>query len=150
MAVHGTPSRPTIHRRRRCAYINVALPSKCPSPSRRRQAVHRQAIAPSIAKPSIAKLFIAVAIEPSIALASLRRRRVASNHPSPLRCRQADHSQVLAPSITKPSITKPFISVAVAITLPSTSRCRHDVHRRHVSVKLSIAKPSRRPSLSRP
>jgi hypothetical protein len=139
-----------IHRRRHCAYINVALLSKRPSPSRCHQAVHRQAIALSIAEPSVAESFIAVTIKPSIAIALLRRRRVASSHPSPLRCRRANHSQALAPSIAKPSITEPFITVAVAVALPSTSRCHHNVHCRCVSVKLSIAKPSRHPLLSHP
>ena len=139
-----------IHRHRRCAYINDALPSKRPSPSRRCQAVHRQAIAPSIAKPSVAELFIAVAIKTSIAVASLRCHRVTSSHPSPSRHRQADHSRALAPSIAEPSITEPIITVAVAVALPSTSRRHHDVHRRRIAVKLSIAKLSRRPLLSRP
>ncbi len=145
-AVH----RLAIHCRCRCTYNNVALPSKCPSQSRRRQAVHCQAIAPSIAKPSVAELFIAVAIEPSIAVTSLRRRCVASSRPSLSRCRQANHSRALAPSIAKPSITKPFITVAVAVALPSTSlspsrcpsppHCCKAVHRQ--AIVPSIAEPS--------
>jgi hypothetical protein len=95
-------------------------------------------------------LFIAVAIKPSIAVASLHRRRVASSRPLPLRRRQANHNRALAPSIAEPSITEPFITVAVAVALPSTSRCHHNVHRRRVAVKLSIAKPLHRPSLSHP
>ncbi len=139
-----------IHCHRRCTYINVALPSKRPLPSRCRQAVHPQAIVPSIAEPSVAESFIAVAIEPSIAVASLHHRRVMSSCPSPSRCRRADHSRALAPSIAEPSITKPFITVAVAVALPSTSRHCHDVHCHRVAVKLSIAKPLCRPLLSRP
>jgi hypothetical protein len=45
--------------------------------SHRSQAVHRQAIAPFIAEPSVAEPFIAVAVEPSTTVPSLRRRRVA-------------------------------------------------------------------------
>jgi hypothetical protein len=67
-----------IHCCRSCAYINVALPSRQPLLLHCSQAVHCQAIAPSIAKPSVAESFIAVAVEPSIAIALPHHRRVAN------------------------------------------------------------------------
>ncbi len=176
-AVH----RLAIHRSRHCAYINVASPSIRPSPSHCRQAVHRQAIAPSIAKRSLAKPFIAVTIKPSIAIASLHHRCVAdqavhrhriaveptiklsiavgSFHrrcvavmPSianPLRSPSPSHpppshplpSHPLSSPLRQPA--KPFISVAVA--LPLTSCCCHEVHPHCFDVKSFIAKPSCRP-----
>ncbi len=72
-AVH----RLAIHRHHHWAYINVTSPSKRPLPSRCCQAVHHQAIAPSIAKLSVAEPFIAVAVKPSIAIGLLHCRCVA-------------------------------------------------------------------------
>jgi hypothetical protein len=130
-----------IHRRHCCTYTNVALLSKRPSPSSRCQAIHRQAIAPSIAKPSIAEPFIAVAVKPSIAVASPRCHRVAD---------QAVHCHCIAvkPSIAKPSC-HPSPSRPLPIhPLPSPSPLRF--HQRPIAVTTStaIALLSSCPSLS--
>ncbi len=65
-----------IHCRCRRAYIDVALPSRQPLLLRCSQATHCQAIAPSIAKLSLAEPFIAVAVKPSIPVASPRCHHV--------------------------------------------------------------------------
>ena len=129
-AVH----RLAIHCRCRCAYINVALPSKRPLPSHCRQAVHRQVFAPSIAEPSIAEPSIA---KPSIAVAVVR------SSPSPL-CVHRRHVAisttiaVVSPSL-RPSPSRRRRAVHRRRVAPSPPRRRQAVHRRRVDIEPFIA-----------
>jgi hypothetical protein len=157
---HPSPSPLRLHQRRVAVKTSIAvtLPSSRPSPShcavhcravrspavhrRHHQAVHRRRVAPSPSRRHQAVHHFSVTVKPairsSIAVGSFHRRRVAVT-PSiakPLRSPSPSRPPPIHPSPSHPSPSplrqpaKPFIAVAVA--LPSTSRCRHEVHPRRV------------------
>jgi hypothetical protein len=145
-AVHSQAvHRLAIHRRRHCAYIKVALPSKRPLLSHCCQAVHRQARA------------VHSQIAHCCCHQAVHHRCIAL---PPSLCRQAVHHFSVPVELTIESsiavgsfhccriAVTPSIAIAVAVALPSTSHCCHNVHRHRTTVKLSIAKPLRHSLLS--
>ena len=134
-AVSTSPSRS----RRSSLSIVVESPSRRPSPSSCRRAVHRRSATPSITVNSPSRrpsppIAVVLSVHRRRARAVPRRRGAVARRPSPLRSRCTVHCRrgAIAPSL------------AVEELSPAVPR-----RREAVVPSLTVEEPSRRPSLSR-
>ena len=159
LSVNHHCDRSPLPSRYRCPspYIAIKMPSRHPSPSTSRRAVHcrcaihcRRAAPSSRSRPSL-----------SIRLLLSSCRRSVHRYTSLLSRRCAIHRSRTAPSITvKLPLRRPYPSITIAITVhhhrasavphrTSSSKSRHAINRRQRAVVPSIAVVPRRPSPSR-